>query len=461
MASIAQLPAQLDPLVELQRGYGIIVLSGELYIVDRQQIADLKAGRLTGQVWFYKRADAALLMRRYLETLNISSDPKKVLAEFWISTNTHVYNEIAFSPLPTPATTLNLYSPSPIRPAQGDWKVIHEFLLETICDGNSGLFSYLLQYMAHMLQKPEEKPGVMLVMLGGQGTGKGTFFALIQTLWPRTTLPVSDVEHIIGTFNVPLEQTFAVCLDEAIFSGDRKSQDRLKSMITEPRITIEAKYQPRRTIESFHRFFAASNHDHFARVESDDRRFVFIRVSTSRQNDHAYFDALHTAFANPAVIAAMAHDLLAMDLSRFNVRQRPKTAEHTEQKLQSLDGFDRYWYEILQTGCFDLDEVSWDLWQGGRFINTATLKRQCDLLQRAVRQHQVLTQQDICKALKKWCSSAARCRRAINGNQARGYVLPALDVARREFETAIGAKVEWPNDDEVPEIQHETGGATS
>ena len=76
-----------------------------------------------------------------------------------------------------------------------------------------------------------------------------------------------------------MERSFIINMDKPQLSGDRKSMDRLKSIITEPTITIEQKYQPRRTIQSLHRFFATSNHDHFGNIELDDRRFVFLRIS--------------------------------------------------------------------------------------------------------------------------------------------------------------------------------------
>ena len=114
-----------------------------------------------------------------------------------------------------------------------------------------------------MIQKPEEKPGIMIVMSGGQGTGKGTFFCLLQKIWLKTTLIVSDVDHVIGGFNAALERNYAVCMDEALFSSQKKAMDRLKSFITEAKITVEQKYLPRRSLDSIHRFFAATNHEHF------------------------------------------------------------------------------------------------------------------------------------------------------------------------------------------------------
>ncbi len=171
-------------------------------------------------------------------------------------------------------------------------------------------YSYLLRYLAHMLQRPWEKPGIMIVHLGGQGTGKGTFFRILRAIWGRTALQVSDIQEVIGHFNAVLERNFIVFMNEAIFSGDKKALDRLKSLITEPACRVEQKYQPARTIDSYHRFFAASNHDHFARVEQDDRRFVFLRVPDGAKGNHQFFSQLSNAIDDPAVIDALVYELM-------------------------------------------------------------------------------------------------------------------------------------------------------
>ena len=151
-----------------------------------------------------------------------------------------------------------------LKPKQGDWFVVQEFLHSVICDNDVALHNYLIRYLAHMLQRPDEKPGVMIVFLSGQGTGKGTFYKMLERIWSRTTLQVSDIGEAIGQFNAALERNYIVCMDEALFHGDKKSLEKLKSLITEPKCRIEQKYQPSRTIDSYHRFFAASNHNHFA-----------------------------------------------------------------------------------------------------------------------------------------------------------------------------------------------------
>ena len=451
MSNVAHITAhQIDPLSEVQKRFCFVDLAGELRVADRQQIADVLAGHRFGEVYFYKVADATKLMARFLEALAAPSKPKQVIEAFWVSPATHVYDAVAFSPLSQPATTLNYWVPCPVVPTQGDWSIIQEFLLCILCNGNRRLYNYLLRYIAHMLQRPEEKPGVMLVFLGGQGTGKGTFFVLLRRLWPRTTLQVSDVDHVVGQFNAALERNYVICMDEALFAGDRKGRDRLKSVVTELHITIEQKHQPRRSIESFQRIIAASNHDHFANIEADDRRFVFFRVSDKHQEDLAYFAALHAAIDDPAVISAMVHDLLAIDLSGFNVRERPKTEEHTKQKLQSLQGFDRYWFEVLQSGNFNPGSgcSPCDPWDGPVFVSTSTLQRGWQDYGKGVRQFAPQQERDIHQAMKRLCPAAKKDRQQVHSRQERGYQLPALSVARGTFAAAIGSHVVWSFDDD-------------
>lgn len=238
MNNIVNLNQVINPLQHLQTKYALINLSGEIRIVDSQQVADVFAGKQP-EISYYKRPEGQILIQRELENLPYSCKPKEEFNHFLVNPNTHVYSAIAFSPLPTPATTLNYWVPPPIAPKQGDWFVIQEFLQSVICDYDVALHNYVIRYLAHMLQYPEEKPGIMIVLLSGQGTGKGTFYRLLDRIWPRTTLQVSDINQVVGQFNAALERNYVIYMDEALFAGDKKSFDKLKSLITEPKCHIE------------------------------------------------------------------------------------------------------------------------------------------------------------------------------------------------------------------------------
>jgi hypothetical protein len=445
MASAAKLVPPIDPLEELQKRFCLFKLAGSIWIGDRSEIAALQSGAHGHEVSMYRLADGKLLMQRALEAMPLASDSRRIVSEFMLSPTTIIYDAVAFSPLPTPPGTLNFWTGSPVIPVAGDWTPIKSFLLWVICDGDMGLYRYLIMFLAHMLQKPEEKPGIIMVLLGGQGTGKGTFFELLRAIWPRTTLQVSDVSNVIGQFNAGIERNFVICMDEALFAGDRRASDRLKSFITEPVVTIEQKYQPRRTIRSFHRFFASSNHAHFAQVDADDRRFVILQVSEARKGDAAYWSAIHASIADPAVISAMVHDLMNINLDHFNVRERPKTKGHVDQKLRSLTGFDRYWHEVLQTGDFGpsvLPEPK-GAWSAPCFVSTMGLLEGWRHYEKGQRQFGARQERDVSSAMARLCPSAEKRRKKVHGGHPRGFDLPPLPVARSEFAQAIGGEVDW------------------
>ena len=122
--------------------------------------------------------------------------------------------------------------------------------------------------------------------MGGQGIGKGTLGHIFQKIWSATYIQVHNVKSVTGSFNAALERAYIVFMDEALFSGDRRSSDALKSLVTEPFVRINEKFQPSRQIRSYHRFVAATNADHFKNTEPDDRRDFTLRVSESRKGDH-------------------------------------------------------------------------------------------------------------------------------------------------------------------------------
>ncbi len=438
MANVINMQKPMTALANIQSKYAILDLSGEIRIVDKDKIAQVMSGNAK-ELSFYRRTEGQILISRELENLPFPVNKKIEYNNFIDNPNTHVYDEVAFSPKATPPRVLNFWVDPPIKPIEGDWFVIQEFLHTVICNNSVTLNDYLIRYLAHMLQKPHEKPGIMIVFLSGQGCGKGTFYKLISRIWSRTTLQVCDINEVIGQFNAALERNYVVCMDEALFAGDKKSLDKLKSLITEPTCRIEQKHQPSRTIDSYHRCFAASNHDHFAHVDKDDRRFVFVRLSSVHKQDQVYFDAVNDALDDDAVIAAMMHDLMNLDLTGFNIRKRPQTEEHLNQRLQSLGGFERYWYEVLQSGMFD----GYQQWDVPQFRSTQILIDKFKEYDKNAGRYNPIQQQQISSTLKAICPSAVASRKKISNKQERGYELPNIDVARKDFEMMLGTSVNW------------------
>jgi hypothetical protein len=434
-----------DPLEALQSRFCIIDTHGDIRILDRDQINSACNGNYKGDISFYKKLDGELMMRRFLETLPISSKPREVISNFWVNPVTLLYDQTAFTPNVTSPTTLNYWAGHTIFPiANNNYAIIDDYLLKVICNGDSASHWYLLSFLAHMLQFPEEKPGIVPVLIGGQGTGKGVFFQLLKAVWSKTTLLVSDVNEVVGQFNAALERNYVVCMDEALFSGDKKSLDRLKSIVTEPAIRIEQKYQPARSIDSVHRFFAATNHDQFAHVEKDDRRFFFLRVSSVHKQDTDYFEMLCDSFSDGQTLEGFVAFLLSLDLADFNVRERPKTSEHDSQRIKSLDKFERYWYEVLLNGNFGADEgFSQEDWEAVCFISTSSLVRNYKNYDRKAAKYEPIQTSYVSQTIMRLCRSAKPVRRVSNNKQQRGFDLPDIQTARSEFDKHFNIVTSW------------------
>jgi hypothetical protein len=421
-----------DPLARLQKQFSLINLGGRVWMFDNLKL--LAKNNPNPKFVLSNRSDGSLLLQRAIKAEFPDIDALKTSKDFFLHPKTICYQGVEFAPNATSDGYLNLWEGPTVKVKQGKWEMIREFLLNVICDGDKTAFDYLLGLLAHALQRPEEKPGVMTILIGGQGIGKGTFARMLQAVWSTTYLQVTNIDTVTGNFNASLEQKFIVFMDEALFSGDRRASDALKSLVTEPLIHINEKHQPARQMNSFHRFFASTNADHFKNTECDDRRDFVLRVSESHKNDHEYWKRLNLEIGNGG-IGAMAYDLLSMDLSNFNVRAKPSTKALIEQKLYSLSHIARWWYDSLDSGCLEHD--SWPSFMSTEIIINAVCESAGGKMYRKP------NATDVIKQLKKLCPSTHPKQQQEKNSRHRGLALPSLDQARVEFEEYIGGKLSW------------------
>ena len=428
-------------LTSLQLRYALLNMDGRIWVLDIEVLTARTGEGTARKLVLSSRSDGNLLLQRLAKVLAPDADPSHSIVEFFISPVTACYDGVEFNPAGTSGNLLNLWIGPTVEAKAGEWPLIRAFLLDVICDGDQKCYGYLIRFIAHALQHPEVKPGILIILLGGQGTGKGTLGRILRLIWSATYLQVHNIDAVTGNFNASLERAFIVFMDEALFAGDRKASDALKSLVTEPVIHINEKHQPARQTHSYHRFFAATNADHLKNTERDDRRDFALRVSESRKGDHAYWQALNHEIDNGGV-AAMVHDLLAMDLSGFNVRDKPNTHELLEQKLQSLGPIARWWHDCLDGGGLTA-EGDWDT-----FIGTeAAIKGIVEFA--GGRLYKRPSPADFVQALLKLCPSACKKQKQDNLARQRGLSLPSLCQARIEFEQYIGGALRWNSDESL------------
>lgn len=427
-------PSEDYILADLQDVYFLLDIGGALYLGNRAQLQERSKQGAARPLRVSNLATGQLKMRRYIRSRFAGVDAKALAAEFITHPGTTCYTQTEFNPRETSNGSLNLYAPPVIAPVAGDSTEIEAFLFYVICDDDPEAYDFLIKYLAHAIQKPWEKPGVMLVLIGGQGIGKGTFCEVLRQIWRATYLQVNDIKEVVGNFNASLERVLWVVMDEALFAGYRRETDRMKSLVTEPDLLICEKYQPARTIESYHRFVMTTNAIHAKHTEDDDRRDFVLRVSERHKGDAEYWSRLRSDLT-PASLAAFVHKLQTADISNFNVRQVPITQEKAEQKLLSLAPTHSFWLQCLQDGA----PPDLEIWP--EFVSTQTLLE--EILNHGGRTHKKPIARDITQALMKVCPSAQLSQRRVNGRKVRGLLLPSLEVARAEFSAWIGGTINW------------------
>ena len=426
-------------LKDLQSRFALYESSGRYWMVDKAGFADKSR---PAQISYYDDKNAQLHLERHLERLPVPVNTKEVIKQFKRHPDTEVYRRVVFNPGKVPGA-INLWRDPAVRPADGNYRVLYDFIKDVICSGSEESSKYLICFLAHMLQRPGEKPGVMPVLMGGQGTGKGTFFKLLNKIFKNSFVQVNDVNHVISNFNDQLETAYVVCMDEALFSGDRKSLQRLKSLITEPEIRVEQKYQPARCVTSLHRFFAATNEAKFTHTDFDDRRFLYLDVSPHRQKDYKYFSQVISAIDDDSQVGGFVGYLNSDDLDNFNVFELPKLRSHLEQRLGSLTGFERFWFEVLNYGNLCVSDSDHMAWDGPMRVKSSKLIWCFEYFDKNASRFEKIQTQTVSAKLKKLCPSAVHIKFQDHNKQVRGIQLPSLLRARVEFSTFMKSEISW------------------
>jgi hypothetical protein len=259
----------------------------------------------------------------------------------------HEYDRIGYWPggYHCPAKSYNLWQGWGIEPAQGNWSVISDHVLSVLACGDKAKSDYILDWCAHMVQRPWEKPGVALVFRGGKGTGKTLLTLLVATaIGRRNAIITASGKKLFGTFNWQLADKLLIGAEEAFFVGNRELNDQLKHLLTGDDIEVEQKFGQRISVKSMHRMIMTSNHDQVISASEDERRFFVCDVSETHRGDDVYFAPLVSVIKGEDndTLAAFMYELQTRDINNWKPERAARRAasggsDLARQKLLSLE----------------------------------------------------------------------------------------------------------------------------
>ena len=411
-----------DPvLCELNIRYSVAPIGGKTVIIDHAANQPLS---------FMAFEDFKKLL------INRPRIGKQSVPDYWLThPRRRQYEKVVFEPgAPANDDVFNLWQGLSCEPAEGDCSLYLAHIRDNICDGDSVAYEYLLDWMAHAVQKPEELPGVAIVLMGRQGTGKGVFVNEFGKIFGDHFKTVSSSEQLLGRFNGVLADSVLIFMDEALWGGEKKLEGALKTLITEPRRTIEFKHKDMVPMNNYNRLMMATNNDWAIPAGAEERRYCVLSVSDRHMQDTDYFQAI-TEQMSSGGRSAFLKFLLDRDISKTNIRTAPKTKALLSQKEESFSAVEDWWYGRLQEGVVREADDQWVQEIDKKTIYACFRELMNDPYTKDNAFFRKLRRLIPVVQVKRGCGPF--------GARTRVLKIPDLDTYRKHFETLLGQSIDW------------------
>jgi uncharacterized protein DUF5906 len=444
-----------DFIARLNRDHAVVLMGGQVLIMCEQH----------DQPQFMSPENFHLWLANDKVEIEDNKVLKKVpVSRAWIAhPERRQYSSVVFDPLDTNPEHYNLWRGFSVQPDAN--KSCEKFLAhirDNICSDNREHFLWVMGFLAHMVQKPEEKPGVSLVLRGPEGVGKGFFANWIGKLCLHHFVVISQASHLTGRFNAHFLRALLAFVDEAFWAGDKSGEGALKHLVTDEYVTIEGKHKDPITVRNLSRLIIASNEKWVVPAGTQARRWGVLDVAPTYANNRAYFNAIDEELRSGG-LAGLMHHLQTFDLGAVDVHTPPKTAALMEQKEESFAPHVQWWAEALKRGAlrYESEESASDRLDFNRREKvTETDGWPTDILKENLwlayklylREHNIRSRVMPDSQLHKWFGDnnllpGARDWRPRGGARKRQLQLPSLEICRAAFSAHVGQTQQWGADD--------------
>lgn len=322
-------------------------------------------------------------------------------------------------------------------------KLYLEHVLENICGGDKGLAEWVLTWVAHIFQHPEEKPTAAIVLQGEKGTGKNVFSDVIAHLLGRYAVTFHDRGRLTHNFNSAQENKLLLVFDETFWAGEKAIDSKLKSLVTSKKRLIERKGFEAYDAKCFDRIVILGNEERIVPATIDERRYAVFKMGNRNRKDRLFFGAIIDGVEKHGGDKWLFTFFKNFDLSRQDVHSAPETEGLKEQKRHGLTGFAKWWEQ-----CLEAEEII-----GASFVNgwpegaiqSRILVEACN---GKVSPYDQVTVRTLRKWLLKFAPSSKPGRLRLEGGyMPRTYQLAPLLQAKKEFNAACGFDSE--DEDEI------------
>ena len=136
----------------------------------------------------------------------------------------------------------------------------------------------LLDWLAWLVQRPDQKLMFAPLLIGPHGTGKSWLADLMYVILGPWNVSTPRKKSIVRDFNGWLARVLLVSIHE--LKGSANLAEDLKEYITQDMVEINLKGIEAFRIENFANFLCISNHDDAIPIEPGERRYLVIRCAS-------------------------------------------------------------------------------------------------------------------------------------------------------------------------------------
>lgn len=243
---------------------------------------------------------------------------------------------------------LNTWKDGGVVAAEGDaslWLDHLRYLLPA-----DGEMKWVLQYLAHLVQRPADKIKSAILLQSKQGVGKNILMGAIRRMFHE-----NDVREVYGgvlgeRWQAELGNVRLLGLDELQIDELKMAYNRLKRWATEEFQSVERKGVDAFNVRTPRGIIIMTNSDKPMAIEHDDRRLFVCKVEAPKRED-TYYRHLRDVGHSDESVAAFKHYLLNFDLSDFDANaEPPRTGAKEELIRASAPVLEQVIVDLRETG---------------------------------------------------------------------------------------------------------------
>lgn len=216
---------------------------------------------------------------------------------------------------------INVWVPSDVEPEEGDVSPWLD-LVKDVFDNDKAAMEHVIGFLAFTAQYPGERINHALVIQGVQGIGKDSILMAMTKVLGNHNVSQVTLQNVESQFNDWLFGKQFIIFQEMLAPGRRSIYNKLKTYITDPLHTINAKHLPLQRVPNRANYVFLTNYEHALSIDASDRRmWVWYSKMTPKSPD--YYGRFYKWLADKRSADYLLHFLLNYDTSKFNPTAAP------------------------------------------------------------------------------------------------------------------------------------------